>query len=231
MHNQLSSGLLAVLLSATSVFAQFEGVLRMNMTLVSKDGRDCGGGTITLAIAKAGMRGEINLQVGSGGGMKNVVLCKTDTPNINYLITDADRTYTEIDVSQPTETGGAKWTAEKLGREMLLGYKTQHVLARPKTGTGPSVDLWIATDFLDFETYRKLQASSGGGIGGESGLTQAIKEVGAEGMPFKVLLTTEDGGKLRMEVVKAEKKSLPTSTFEIPPGYTKSVRGRTWTSR
>ena len=231
MRNQLSSGLLAVLLSATSGFAQFEGELAMNLTLVSKDGRDFGGGTIKLAIAKAGMRGEINLQLGSGGGMKNVVLCKSDTPNINYLITDADRTYTEIDVSQPTEAEGAKWTAEKLGQEMLLGYKTQHVLAKPKTGTGQSMELWIATDFLDFETYRKLQAGSGGGMGGEGGLTQALKEVGVEGMPFKVVITTEDSGKVRMEVVKAEKKSLPASTFEIPAGYTKSPRGRTWTSR
>jgi hypothetical protein len=218
MHNQLSCGLLAVLLSATSGFAQFEGVLAMNMTLVSKDGHDRGGGTIKLAIAKAGMRGEIDLHLGQGGGMKSVVLCKTDTPNVNYLITDADRTYTEMDVSQPTGAPAqVEWTVQKLGREKLLGYKTQHVLAKAKTGPSQSMELWLATGFLDFETYRKLQAGSGG-----EGLTQALKEAGAEGMPLKVVITTEERGQVRMEVVKAEKKSLPASTFEIPAGYTRS---------
>jgi len=231
MRNQLSSCFLAVLLSATSGFAEFEGVLAMNMTLVSKDGRDCGDGTIKLAIGKAGMRGEIDLEVGRGGGMKSVVLCKSDTPNINYLITDADGTYTEVDLSRPTETEGAKWTIEKLGRERLLGYETQHVLAKKKSGTGQSMELWIGTNFLDFETYRKLQAGSGGGMVGEGGLTQALKEVGAQGIPLKVVVTTEEGGKVRIEVVKVEKMSLPASTFEIPAGYTKSVPGGTWTSR
>jgi hypothetical protein len=37
-----------------------------------------------------------------------------------------------------------------------------------------------------------------------------------------VVITTEERGQVRMEVVKAEKKSLPASTFEIPAGYTRS---------
>lgn len=60
---------------------------------------------------------------------------------------------------------------------------------------------------------------------GEAGLTQALKDAGAQGMPLKVVVTTGEGGKVRLDAVKAEKKSLPASTFEIPAGYTKSVGG------
>jgi hypothetical protein len=236
MRNQLSSCLLAVLLSASSGFAQFEGTLAMTVTLVAKDGSEREAGTINLAISKAGLRGEVNIQLGPGQGMDRVVLCKTDTPNLNYLISDETKTYTEVDLRQPTETESprqaqVKWTVKKLGREKLLGYKTQHVLAKPKTDASQLMELWVAKDFLDFETYRKLQACSGADVSSEGGLTQALKAAGAAGMPLKVVVTTEDGDKVRMEAVKVEKKSLPASTFELPAGYTKSGGGRPWKHR
>ncbi len=203
----------------------------MNMTVVSKDGSEHSAGTLTVAISKAGMRGEIDMPLGPGGAGKSTVLCKTDSPNINYLISDADRTYSEFDLSQPTLAEGpkpAQWTVEKLGREKVLGYKTRHVLAKPKAGKGQSMELWVATDLLNSATCRKLQAFSGGSLGGEGGMNQALKAAGAEGMPLKAVVTTAEGGKVRLEVVKAEKKALPASTFEVPAGYNKSVGGRTW---
>ena len=199
----------------------------MKLSLVTKDGTPRGGGTIRLAIAKAGMRGEVDLQPDRGIGLHRVVLCKADTPNINYLLSDADRTYSEVHLSPPIQAGSSSleqpaWTVKRLGRQKFLGYKTQHVLAKPKSGAVLSMELWIATDLLDFDTFRKLQAGSGGATGGEGALAQALKAAGAEGMPLKVLVTTQDGDTLRLEVVKAEKKSLPPSTFQIPPGYTRA---------
>ena len=59
--------------------AQFEGVLEMKMTTAGKDGEVGGGGTMIVAVAKAGARCEMNMQMGAMG-MKMVVLQKTDTP-------------------------------------------------------------------------------------------------------------------------------------------------------
>ena len=57
------------------------------------------------------------------------------------------------------------------------------------------------------------------------GVVKALKDSGADGLPLKSIITTEDGTKATMEVVKVDKKSLPASTFEIPAGYTKSAGG------
>lgn len=236
MLKRFTPCLLALLLSVTGGFAEFEGTLVMKMSLVSKDGKQRGNGTLNIALAKAGMRGEVNLSMERGAGMKSIVLCKTETPNLNYVLTEADKTYSVVDVSQPAATGGSAhgqptWTVEKLGRQKILGYKTQHIMAKSTLEEGKTMELWIATDFLDFDTYRKLQNCSGGSTGDDCGLNEALKAAGAEGMPLKAVITTPEGDRVKMEVVKTEKKSLPASTFEIPAGYTQSVGRRGWRSR
>ena len=92
---------------------------------------------MSVAVAKAGTRCEMNMQMG-GMGMKMVMLQKTDTPNTLYRINDANKTYTEMDLAKMRAMAGQqpaskKYTVEKLGQETLLGYKTQHVLVKEKT--------------------------------------------------------------------------------------------------
>ncbi len=84
--------------------------------------------------------------------------------------------------------------------------------------------MWIAKDFLDYKLFQRLQAHPGGGMGNEA-MEKALKDAGAEGMPLKAIMPAPTGGKLTMEVVKADKQSLPASTFDIPAGYTKSEGG------
>ena len=230
MRKNISPPLFALLLAALPAQAQFEGVLEMKMTMATKDGEASGGGTMTVAIAKAGTRCEMNMQMG-GMGMKMVVLQKTDTPNTLYHIDDANKTYSEIDLSKMREMAGQqpeskKYTVDKLGQETVLGYKTQHVLVKEKgpSGEGTTTELWTANDLLDYATFSKMQARQGKG-GDEEALLKALKGAGADGVPLKSIATTADGSKVSMEVVKVNKKSLPADTFEIPAGYTKSAGG------
>ena len=44
-------------------------------------------------------------------------------------------------------------------------------------------------------------------------------------MSLKTVISSENGTKVLMEVVKIDKKPLPASIFEIPEGYTKSEGG------
>jgi hypothetical protein len=229
MRKNLSPTLFVLLLAVLPAYAQFEGVLEMKMTAAGEGGQG-GGGTMNVAVAKAGARCEMNMQMGAMG-MKMVVLQKTDAPNTLYHIDDANKTYSEIDLSKMRDMagqrqGGRKYTVEKLGQENILGYKTQHVIVKESNpgGKGSTTEMWTAKDLLDYATFSKMQPGQGQG-GGEEAMAKALKDAGADGLPLKSISTTADGTKVTMEVVKADKKSLPASTFEIPAGYTKSEGG------
>ena len=161
-----------------------------------------------------------------------VMFQKNDSPNILYRVNDANKTYTETDLAKMKEMASQqqanrKYTVEKLGRETLLGYKTQHVLVKEQVadgGTGMTLEVWTAKDLLDYETFSKMQVRRGKGAG-EEAMIKALKEADADGLPLKSLATTPEGMKITMEVVKVDKKSLPAATFEIPEGYTKSEGG------
>ena len=99
MRKRISPTLFALLLAAGPAFAQFEGVLEMKMTVAGKSGEGGGGGTMNLAVAKAGTRSEMNMTFGPTE-MKMVMLQKNDTPDMLYRINDADKTYTEIDMAK-----------------------------------------------------------------------------------------------------------------------------------
>ena len=229
MRKRINLTVVALLLAAGPVFAQFEGVLEMKMTMAGMGGE--GGGTMNVSVGKAGSRSEINMQMGPMD-MKMVMLQKNDTPDTLYRINDADKSYAEMNLAKMRDMAGQqmsakKYTVEKLGQETLLGYKTQHVLLKEQDagdGKGMSIEMWSAKDLLDYATFSKLQARRGKGAG-EEAMIKALKDADADGMPLKSIATTPDGMKLTMEVVKVDKKSLPASTFEIPTGYTKSEGG------
>jgi hypothetical protein len=229
MRKRISHTLFALLLAAGPAFAQFEGVLEMKMTMAVKGGE--GSGTMSVAVGKAGTRSDMNMQMGQMA-MKVVMLQKNDTPDTIYRINDANKTYTEIDLAKMREMVGQQqktpeYTVEKLGQETILGYKTQHVLVKeknPANGDGMNMEMWTAKELLDYATFSRLQARPGKG-GREESMLKALKAAAADGMPLKAITTTPDGTKTTMEVVKADKKSLPASTFEIPADYTKSAGG------
>jgi hypothetical protein len=231
MRKNIHPTLFALLLAALPAYAQFEGVLEMKLTMAPKDGEAGGGGTMNVAVAKAGTRCEMIMQM-RGMGMKMVMLQKTDTPNTLYHINDANKTYSEVDLTKPQAIADQqpvpdKYTVEKLGQADILGYKTQHVLVKeknPGAGGATTTEMWTAKDLLDYATFSKMQARQGKG-GDEEAMLKALKDAGADGLPLKSITTTADGTKVTMEVVKVDKKALAASTFEIPAGYSKSAGG------
>ena len=217
---KISRGLLVLLVSALPAWAQFEGVMDMKMTMTDESGASQGGGNIQVSVGKPGFRSDLNMQMPQMS-MKMVMLFKESNPDVMYQINDEAKSYTEIPMPKGSDTKAAdadKYTIKKLGEEKILGYKTQHVLAIHNTGTN---ELWLAKDFLDYNMFKRLQ----GRQAGQAGLEKALKDAGVEGMPLKSVMSGPMGGKMVMEVVKADKKSLPASTFEIPAGYTKSEGG------
>jgi hypothetical protein len=218
---KISRGLLVLLVSALPAWAQFEGVMDMKMTLTDPSGANQGGGDIVVSVGKPGFRSDLNMQMPQMS-MKMVMLFKESTPDVMYQINDEAKSYSEIPMPKNADAAKAtadadKYTVKKLGEEKILGYKTQHVLA---IHNGSTNELWLAKDFLDYNMFKRLQ-----GRQAQAGLEKALKDAGVEGMPLKSIMPGPMGGKMTMEVVKADKKSLPASTFDIPAGYTKSEGG------
>jgi hypothetical protein len=229
MRKTITPTLCALLLAALPAFAQFEGVVEMKVTTVSKDGQG-GGGTMKIATSKAGSRIEMNMGR-EGLSMKFVLLQKEDAPNMVYHINDADKTFTEIDVAKAREMAGQQqntleYTVEKLGQENLLGYKTQHVLVKeknPKAGSVHTTEMWTTKGLLSYEAFSKMQARQGQGAD-RAAMVKALKDAGVDGFPLKSITTTPGSGiQVTMEAVNIEKKSLPAAMFQIPAGYTKSA--------
>jgi hypothetical protein len=213
-----------ILVSALcSAFADFEGTIEMKLTMAGEDGTVMGGGTMNLSVGKPGSRMEMNMQ--SPMPMKMTMITRADAPDKVYQVNDNSHTYSEMNVSKDTNapTGTPDkdpWNVKKLGEEKVLGYKTQHVLA---THGQEKWELWTSKELIDYATYRKLQ-SSRGRMGGDERMVKALKDADVDGMPMKAIV--EQGGmKTTVEVVKADKKSLPGSTFAVPAGYTKTSGG------
>lgn len=224
MLRKLNLTLLALLCATVPALAEFEGILDMKLSMTGTDA--AGDGSIKVAVSKAGARNEMSLQAG-GMKMQMVMLFKSDTSNVVYRLNEANKTYSEVDLTRLQEMAGRtaqdeKYTVKKLGEEKILDYKTQHVLA---TGKESKVELWTAKDLLDYATFNRLQGAQGNQMGGGDQLQKALKAAGADGIPLKMITTMKDGGTITMEVVKAEKKALPASLFQIPADYKKSAGG------
>ena len=215
--------LAALGLSSFPALADFEGTLEMKLNIAGPDANTVGGGTMNLSMAKAGSRMEMNMQAPMA--VKMVMITRTDTPDKVFQINDNTRSYSETDVSKdekaPNDNSDKDpWNLRKMGEDKILGYKTQHVLVTHKDETW---ELWTSKDLIDYATYRKLQASRGR-MAGDERMVNALKGADADGMPLKAVVS-QGGIKTTIELVKAEKKSLPASTFEIPAGYTKTAAG------
>lgn len=215
---RLSLALLLVL--PLSAAAEWEGVLDMKIS-----GKDVNGSSKAL-IGKAGARMQIEmtnaqLQQAQGGGMKMVMLTRTAEPDISYMINDAQKSYARIDVKEmqkglPKSEQDKKWTVKRLGADSVAGFACQKALVAQEGETSEN-EVCISKEILGpasmFNSARR-------GAGGQ-GLETALKANGLEGMPIRMIMREKGKAEATMtwELVKAEKRSLPASTFEVPAGY------------
>jgi hypothetical protein len=211
------AALLALPLAAA---AQWEGVLDMKLT-----GKDTSGSAKAF-VGKPGGRFEMNMtsaqaqQMGQGG-IKMVVLSKTAEPGISYMINDAQKSYARIDVNEmqknlPKSEQDKKWTVKRLGSDSVAGYACEKALLAQEGGTSEN-EVCVSKEILGgagmFGAGRRDASSQS--------LEKAMKANGLEGMPIRMVI--REKGKpeamVTWELVKAEKRPLPASTFEVPAGY------------
>ena len=151
-----------------------------------------------------------------------IVLTRTAEPDISYMINDAQKSYARIDVKEmqknlPKSEQDKKWTVKRLGADSVAGYACERALV---TQEGPRRRRTRSASRRR-SSGRPRCSTRAGADAGAQGLEIALKANGLEGMPIRMIMREKGKAEATMtwELVKAEKRSLPASTFEVPAGY------------
>ena len=220
MKKLLRLSLGAFLLLPLAAAAQWEGALEMKIS-----GKDVNGSSKAF-VGKAGARMQIEmtnpqLQKVGQGAMKMTVLVRTAEPDVSYMINDAQKSYAKIDVKEmqksiPASEREKKWTVKRLGADKVAGYPCERALVNQE-GSETDNEVCVSKEIVAsaglFSAGRRDPSSQG--------LEKALKSNGLEGMPIRMVMRQKGSAEAAMtwELVKAEKRSLPASTFDLPAGY------------
>jgi hypothetical protein len=219
----LRLSLAALLALPLAAAAQWEGALEMKIT-----GKDVNG-TSKALVGKAGARMQMEmtnpqLKQAGQGSMKMTILSRAAEPDVSYIINDAQKSYARIDLKEmeamiPKSEREKKWTVKRLGSDKVAGYGCERALLAQE-GSDTEQEVCVSKEIFGsaglFSAGRRDPSSQG--------LEKALKANGLDGMPIRMVVREkgEAEAQMTMELVSAEKRSLPASTFQLPAGYTET---------
>ncbi len=226
--------------ASTIAYAQFEGIANFKMT-TSSGSEMTSRGDGKIFLSPAGYRVEWMMDLSSmkkdqgakaaPPTMAMTMLARKADPGKLYMLNDAKKTYSVVDMSKAAEERGKtpkdSFTVKKLGTETVAGLSCQNVLLTSSKGMEIEVcaakELAASGDWLASLNRRNPEGTSWLG---------ALKEQGIEGFPVRWLIRKKGSTQplTTMEVTHLEKKTLPASLFDVPAGYTQTqfaMRGLT----
>ena len=166
-------------------------------------------------------RSEIHMTIPGmpGGGHSSATLMLASTPDKIYQINIAAKTYTEVAKNSAREMNDAPqsdYVVTVLGKEKAGIYNCTHVKVK-QTSNKQEQEMWVSTDLPGYADYAKIKTA----YTGKDNLMKALTAKGAVGFPVRIK-SLEKGSSVQMDLVKAEKKNIPSTTFSLA-GYTKSA--------
>ena len=219
--------LFAVLVALPAIFpaaaaagtTAWEGVIDSKMT--AHGGQHGMAGTGRMYVSKLGIRTEMEMGEGPAS-MKMTTLSLTSKPGFSYMVNDAKKTYSEIDTTteHPSKEDQEKLSVKKLGNERVAGHDCAHALITGEKGE--EWEVWSTKEMAGAENLWASLEKSAARRGKYAGLYKTMKDAGLDGWPMKWLMKPKDGsGGVTWEVTKLEKKSVPSSLFDLS-SHTKS---------
>lgn len=159
------------------------------------------------------IRTEVNMPIGNKT-MNNVVLRLKSQPNVSILLNEMNKTYTEATASSKSANAN-NYVITVLGNEKVGKYNTTHIRT---INNGKSWESWFCKDLpsVDYPMDNNQDVRK---------MANDYKAKGISGMMVKLVFnkpgTTTPT--MTMLLTKYENKTLASSLFEIPAGYTKST--------
>lgn len=206
------------LLAGPALAADFEGVITGKPT--KSDPGKPGLESMKMFLSPAGWRMEATgdmTQKGAKGAageetFRMTVLWRAAEPAVTYILNDASKAYLKHDISKDKEViaGIEEPKVEKLGKATFLGRSVQKVKVTYKDRTQ---ELWV-------DTSLKFPAAALAALSRENGAQnaswRALEKAGVGGIPLKEVNADGTSG---WEATSVERKSLPTSLFQVPAGF------------
>lgn len=162
-------------------------------------------------------RMEMNMNVAGVGAMDMVSLSLKGSPNVVYLLNEKSKTYTELNSTDSEDWKDypqSEYEVTVIGKEKVNGYNAIHIKVRRK-GSSNDMEMWNTTEVSGYADLAALKTK----YTGKSNLLKAMQTKGAEGFPVRIRVA-EKQYTMQMDLVKAEKRSNPSSLFSLN-GYTK----------
>jgi len=205
--------LLLLLCTAALPALAFEGVIDTKLTMTGKDAAMSGPGTITIKGMNFRLDTELNVP---GGTTKMTSIVRAEEPGVTYILHDKSKTFQKIDSkSDLSDSDPAKWTVKRLGKDTVAGRTTEHVQLQ-RDNASDAMEVWVDTQLVSQADIAKVLARGGG-----NGWWKALEKAGVAGVPLKFVSHGKDGkDQATWEATKVTAKSVPSSAFQIPAGYT-----------
>lgn len=150
-----------------------------------------------------------------------VLLTKLSEPDRVYHLNDERKTYSVTDVSkEKRDSKGPErtWKVQKLGRDTVAGLSCEKALLTADDGDQTEVcvtrEVIPSRAWLSAWNRREEQRTP----------FTALKENGLDGFPVRWVFRAKGKSETSssIELVRFERKSVPGSLLEIPPGYRKT---------
>jgi hypothetical protein len=209
----MSRALLLVLCTAALPALAFEGVIDTKMTISAKEMGMSGTGTITIKGLNFRMDNEMALPTGP---TKMTSIARAEEPGVTYILNDRNKTFQKIDSKKDAPDGDAeKWTVKKLGKETIAGRTTEHVTVQ-RDNKSETMEVWVDTHLVSAADLAKAFSQ-----GSNNGWWKALEKAGVAGVPLKFVSHSKEGkDQATWEATRVTAKPVPSSAFQIPPGYT-----------
>jgi hypothetical protein len=221
---RLMKGALVVVFAAATANAQFEGVADMKITTTGAKSNVTGTGKTY--VSKVGWRSEVEMsspEMAKATGtrsMRMVTLGKLSDPDKVYMLNERMKTYAVLDAKKTREMAASlgtrehKYSVKKLGKDMVAGLSCDKVLIQQE-GEKTQIEACISREFMTGDWLKSMERGKRGG----HDFMKALRDAGLEGYPIRMVTKQPDGAGMTMELTKVERRPVPASMFEVPPGY------------
>jgi hypothetical protein len=229
-------GVLLLLASATAS-AQFEGVADFRVTMFGEKGKSVPS-TGKVFVTRNGYRSEWETQFDASTRapksaeekavprrVKMTMFGRAAEPDKLYMINDENKTYSVMDLKKIREearnASKETYTVQKLGTDTVAGISCQQGLVTSSRGN--EFEVCVSKDWrMSGEWLAGMQRNRNA-----SSWLAALRENGLEGFPIRWVMRRKGSPEpaVIMELTHAERKSLPSSLFEVPEGYKESGSG------
>ncbi len=225
MKLSMKTAAVVLAFAAGTANAQFEGVADMKITTSGAHANVTGTGKTY--ISKVGWRSEMemsNPEMAKAAGAKSmrmVTFGKLADPDKVYMLNERMKTYSVLDVNKTREMAASmgkkehKYSIKRLGRDTVAGLSCDNVLIQQE-GEKTQIEACVSKEFMTGDWLKSMQRQSRGG----GDFLKALRDAGLEGYPIRMVTKNLDGGgTMTMELTRVERRPVPASMFEVPPGY------------